>query len=130
MKKLRQEASLKQVKVIIEGIKTAYKCALFSGHTQEQLLANIELARTRLLRYKITHYASGYLSAYSDMLYNDFQDKLEFCYEYKGELYSTHKNSLKKNTEYLHSLEPRLTQEQWNNLPHGLYYKANNCKFY
>lgn len=128
--KLRQAESLKHAKVIAEGIATAYKFALFSGHNQNQLLENIELARTRLLHYKLTNFASGYLSAHTDILYSDFQKHLEFCYEYNGELYSTHKDSMKKKTEYLHTLEPRLTQAQWDALPRGLYYKTSSYKFY
>ena len=43
---------------------------------------------------------SGYVSGYIAAKRNDiWQSKVEFCYEYKGELYSTHKNSTRKTTQ-------------------------------
>ena len=130
MKKLRQDASMLKVKRVVEGIKLAYKCALFSGHNQEQLLSNIELARTCLVDVKITNYAYGYLAAITENLYNDFQQNLEFCYLYEGVLYSTHKDSLRPTTEILHNLNPRLTSAEWDALPSGLYYKKADYLYF
>ncbi len=43
---------------------------------------------------------SGYVSGYIAAKRNEiWQSKVEFCYEYKGELYSTHKNSTRKTTQ-------------------------------
>jgi hypothetical protein len=130
MKRLRQDASLLKVKRVVEGVKLAYKCALFSGHNQEQLLINIELARTCLVDVKLTNYAYGYLAAITENLYNEFQQNLEFCYLHEGTLYSTHKDSLRPTTEILHNLNPRLTSAEWDALHRGLYYKKANYLYF
>ena len=41
-------------------------------------------------------YVSGYIAAKRNEIW---QSKVEFCYEYKGELYSTHKDTSRKSTK-------------------------------
>lgn len=44
----------------------------------------------------MTGYVSGYIAAKRNEIW---QHKVEFCYEYNGELYSTHKDTNRKSTK-------------------------------
>ena len=71
---------------------------------------------------------SGYVQGVFDTLYNDVQNNsVEFCYLYKGLLYSTHKRSNRLTTERLHHMQ--LDQDEWQAMPNGFIWKESNKVF-
>ena len=79
------------------------------------------------LRYSkfLSAYAFGYRMALNNQLW---QNELEFCYVYQGELYSTHKTSTHKNAELLY-LNRENSSAFMDSLERGHYWKGTNKKF-
>lgn len=72
--------------------------------------------------YYMVKFAQGYNNALHDNLW---QNELEFCYFYQGELYSTHKNSTHKNAELLYGN----SSDFMDSLDRGHYWKGTSKKF-
>lgn len=83
--------------------------------------------RSGKLRYSkfLSAYAFGYRMALNNQLW---QNELEFCYVYQGELYSTHKTSTHKNAELLY-LNRENSSSFMDSLERGHYWKGTNKKF-
>ena len=74
-------------------------------------------------RYTLEQYgnARGYYQALYDQLE---RHDVEFCYTYKGELYSTHRQTNKKSVEHLYTIGA-----DFNSLHNAHYWKNSNKQF-
>lgn len=107
-------------------LKQNYNMAELCGWYLDLLIAENKKAWTII--NKCPRYTRSYLAGVESMLRESINSKLEFCYIYKDEKYSTYKNTKHKPINLLHDM--KLSQSDWDNMQRGHFWIKTGKLYY
>lgn len=115
-----------KLKTAINLLKQNYNMAELCGWYLDLLIAENKKAWTII--NKCPRYTRSYLAGVESMLRESINSKLEFCYIYKDEKYSTYKNTKHKPINLLHDM--KLSQSDWDNMQRGHFWIKTGKLYY